>query len=41
MINTLTFIALVIIAEAAIVWLAYTMGWQTGWLDGWDERGHE
>ena len=34
--NTLAFIALVAIAEIAVVWLAYALGHETGWLDGWD-----
>lgn len=38
MINTLTFIALVMLAEAGIVWLAYLMGHQNGWLRGWEDR---
>jgi hypothetical protein len=38
MLNTLTFIALIAIAEAAVVWLAYSLGHESGWLDGWDQR---
>jgi hypothetical protein len=36
--NTLVFVGLVMAAEAWIVWLAYCMGFNNGWLDGWDER---
>ena len=39
MINTLTFVGLVMLAEVVIVWLAYHMGFQNGWLNGWDQRG--
>ncbi len=38
MINCITFVALVAIAELAVVWLAYSMGHQSGWLAGWEER---
>ena len=38
MINTLTFVALVMAWEAAVVWIAYTMGHQNGWLRGWEDR---
>lgn len=41
MINTLTFVGVVMLAEVAIVWLAYCMGFQNGWLNGWDQRGHK
>jgi hypothetical protein len=37
-INCITFVALVAIAELAVVWLAYSMGHQSGWLAGWEER---
>jgi hypothetical protein len=38
MINTLTFAALVVAAEAWIVWLAYCMGHSNGWCDGMEDR---
>jgi hypothetical protein len=38
MINALTFAVLVMAAEAWLVWLAYCMGFQNGWLNGWDQR---
>lgn len=38
MINTLTFVALAMIAEAWIVWLAYSMGHASGWCEGMDNR---
>ncbi len=37
--NTFIFVSLVLIAEVVIVWLAYCMGHDTGWLDGWEQRG--
>lgn len=35
MMNTITFIAVVAVAELAVVWLAYSLGREAGWLDGW------
>lgn len=36
--NTFVFVGLVMLAEAWIVWMAYTVGHHSGWLDGWEER---
>jgi hypothetical protein len=36
--NTLVFVGLVMAAEAWIVWLAYCMGVNNGWLDAMDRR---
>jgi hypothetical protein len=38
MMNTLTFVALIALWEAAVVWIAYQMGVQNGWLQGWEDR---
>jgi hypothetical protein len=38
MMNTLTFIALLAIAELAVVWLAYALGHESGWIAGWEQR---
>lgn len=38
MINALTFAAIIIAAEAWIVWLAYCCGHSNGWLEGMEKR---
>ena len=38
MMNTLTFVGLVMIVEVAVVWVAYSLGVQNGWLKGWEDR---
>jgi hypothetical protein len=38
MMNTLTFVAIVALGEIVVVWLAYSLGHQSGWLAGWEER---
>jgi hypothetical protein len=35
--NSLVFISLVAIGEIVVVWLAYRVGFDNGWLNGWDE----
>ncbi len=41
MINTLTFMAIAVLFEAWIVWLAYSLGYSSGWCEGMDDRsGH-
>ena len=37
MMNTVMFIALVAVAELAVVWLAYSLGRDAGWLAGWED----
>ena len=36
--NSITFFALGAVAQIAVVWLAYSMGHESGWLDGWEQR---
>ena len=38
MMNTLTFVTVAVIAEVAVVWVAYSLGVQNGWLKGWEDR---
>lgn len=38
MINTLTFVGLVLLAEVWLVWLAYCVGHSAGWCEGMDTR---
>lgn len=39
MIGTLAFVGLMMLAEAAIVWLVYCAGYTSGWFSGWEDRG--
>lgn len=41
MINTLTFVGVAMLVEVAMVWIAYAMGVQNGWLQGWEDRRAE
>jgi hypothetical protein len=38
MIGTLAFVALMMLAEVAVVWLAYCAGHTAGWFEGWEDR---
>ena len=37
--STIAFAAVITASELALLWVAYTMGFQNGWLNGWDQRG--
>jgi hypothetical protein len=32
--NTIVFIGIVLIAEIAVLWMAYEFGFSTGWING-------
>jgi hypothetical protein len=36
--NTLVFAGLIILAQAYVVWIAYSLGHSTGWLEGVEMR---
>lgn len=36
--NSIAFIALVLVAEFWILWLVYQIGFSNGWIDGLDKR---
>jgi hypothetical protein len=38
MISTITFLGVLMLAEAAVVWLAYCMGHSVGWCEGAENR---
>jgi hypothetical protein len=38
MMNTLVFVFFMMIAEVAIVLIAYSLGHAAGWLEGWEDR---
>jgi hypothetical protein len=36
--NTVAFVGLLMLAEVYVVWIAYSLGYASGWLEGMESR---
>ena len=36
--NTVVFFVVGMLGQIGVIWLAYSVGHEDGWLDGWDDK---